>query len=130
MNRELATRALDEAFVDHVRGLFKDYAENFHEGDDGQRDAFLDNFHRAKHAYDDAATHMEMTDAHATGGLEDDNAYRMRLGAFHGLRASRSRFDLSRMTREELDSYGVQIGIPRGYAEWNPPAPVVEESAA
>src|ERR1700675_3026321 len=121
MNKELATRALDEAFVAHTGVLFKDYAESYKEDDDSSRDAFLGKFHRAKRAYDAAATRLEMTEAHVAVGPEGDDAYRMRLGSFRSLRASKSRFEIARMSRDELNSYGVQIGIPRGDAVWNPP---------
>ena len=124
MNKELATRALDEAFVAHTSSLFHDYAEGYRDDDENSHNAFLHNFHNARRAYDMAATRLEMTDpGHVEMGPEDDNAYRMRLGSFTGNRASKNRWQLSQMSREELDAYGVQIGIPRGRAVWNPPVP-------
>lgn len=125
MNKDLATRALDEAFVAHVGTLFSEYVEGFKAGDGREESSvqFLGKFHDAKQAYDAAATRLEMTvPGHVAMGLESDDAYRSRLRGYHGLRGGgKAPWELAKMNNIELESYGVQIGVPRGETQWNPP---------
>ena len=132
MDKALANRALDEAFVAHVGTLFEAYVEGCRAGDgrDESSDQFLGKFHEAKHAYDAAATRLEMTvPDHVAMGPESDDAYRARLRGYRGLRAGKTPWELSQMDREALDSYGVTVGVPRGAAQWNPSVPRTGDAA-
>lgn len=152
MNKELASRALDSAFVNHVNDLFEEFAGAYKADDkgnikapDGARDAFLSKFHAAKQAHEDAASGLELvqpSSAFAPVGLqqrdpladpavarrehlgpEDDAAYRVRLANTKSNRSSMGAGALRGVSGADLDAYGVQIGVPRGEAKWSPPAP-------
>jgi hypothetical protein len=128
MNKELAVRALDSAFVTHVDSLFSDLADAYTANDgkaaEGPRNDFLARFHAAKCAHDDASAALETTaPAHESAGPETDDAYRARIVAIKPPSASMSAGQLRSVSGAELDSYGVRVGVPRGEAKWSPPAP-------
>lgn len=134
MNKELAQRSLEEAFCAHVSDLFKDLAGSYDGKNPKSGDDFHAKFHTAKAAFDDASTRLETTaPAHESAGPESDEAYRARIVSIKPARASLSAGQLRGVSGVDLDSYGVQIGVPRGEAKWNPSAPaekkIVDKSA-
>ena len=150
MNKELASRALDSAFVNNVNDLFKEFAGTYKADDkgnvkasDGARDVFLAKFHAAKQAHEDASSGLELVQSNTAFaplqprdpladpsvaqrehlGPEDDAAYRVRLANTRSNRSSMGAAALRGLSGVDLDSYGVQVGVPRGEAKWSPPPP-------